>query len=228
MAHSAYPSTGELAAFLVSLGLIDMMQAATLPLQTFLDASIQAWEEQTGWHPFVKDSADVARRFDPPGPNRRGGAWSSRGGRWLLDLRAGLISVTSIVSGYSASPTNPQAGTALVAEEDYWLLPDEAPLEGKPYTEVEFGSAIWGGARSIRIVGRWGYTADIPGHIWQAILECGALMAQPGIVAQNVGGLLEWTEEAHERYGEDPFGQFRKRWEMTLQTAVQLYQRRVL
>lgn len=229
MAYTTVPQAGDLAAYLIGLGLIDITQAATLPLSVFCESASAAWEERTGWHPFVRDSVDVARRFDPPGPNNpRGGIWSARGGRAVLDLRAGLLSVTSIVTGYSATSTNPQAGTVQLAEDDYWLLPEEAPLSGHPYTEIEFATSRWGGPRSIRILGKWGYTANITGHVWQTLLESAALMAMSGIVGQNAGGLIEWTEEAHERYGENPFGHFEKRWRMSVEQAVQLYQRRVL
>jgi hypothetical protein len=228
MSHSAYPTSTELSSYLVGTGLVSSTVAATLSLTDKAAAASSGWEEATGWHPFIKDSSDVARRFDPPGPNRGHGIWWPRGGKWVLTLPAGLLTVTSIVTGYSASSTNPQAGTAQVVEDDYWLLPDDAPLKNRPYTQVEFATCQWGEARSIRITGKWGYCETIPEDAWQAILQYGALLAAPDLAGQLTGGLLEWTEEAHERYAEKPLAHWIDQWQKTFDRAVARYQRIVL
>jgi hypothetical protein len=224
--YMAYPSSANLQSYLNALGLLTTTQVAALNLADRIAAATDAWEEETGWKPFLKDSSDVARVFTPPGPNRKPGL-TGRGGGTLLDLDCGLLTVTSIVTGYSASPTSPQAGTTAVAEDDYWLLPEGAPLRNRPYTQVEFAVSIWGVARSVRIVGKWGYCSTIPDDVFQAILRQGALQTADELVALRTGGMVEWSEEASEKYGDNPLGKYLDRWQSDWDKAV-LKHRRVV
>jgi hypothetical protein len=225
--YTAYPSASNLQSYLNSLGLLTTAQVAALNLTDRIAAATDAWEEETGWHPFIKDTSDVSRQFTPPGPNRKPGL-TGRGGGYVLDLDCGLLTVTSIVTGYSASPTSPSAGTTEVAEDDYWLLPEGAPLENRPYTQVEFAASIWGQARSIRITGKWGFCSTLPDDAFQAILRMGALQTADELVALRTGGMIEWEEEARERYGENPLGKYLERWQSDWDRAVMRYRRIVV
>jgi hypothetical protein len=231
MSHTVLPGSADLSSYITGLNLFDSGELAAVLARIGLAdkaaAAAAAWQEQTGWYPFIKDTSDVSRRFDPPGPNsHHGGVWALRGGKWVLDLRAGLLVVTSIVTGYSASTTNPQAGTAQVAEDDYWLLPEEAPLQNRPYTQVEFAAARWGDPRSVRITGRWGFCSIVPEDAWQAVLQYGALLAASDLQTNLTLGMLEYTEAVvTERYGPTPLAKLVERWQDVWDQAVGRYVR---
>lgn len=233
MAHSAFPTASDLSTYVSGLNLFDSSElAAVLARLNLTDkaaAAAQAFQEQAGWFPFITDGSDVSRRFDPPGPNSgHGGIWDVRGGKWVLNLRAGLSGTPApvIVMGYSASSTNPQAGTTLVAEDDYWLLPEEAPLMSKPYTHVEFAVSMWGAPRSIRVTGRFGYGANVPEDAWQAVLQYGASMAWPDLAVNLSLGLLSYTEAGvTETSGPKALADYNEQWQANFQRAVNRYQR---
>lgn len=191
MPHTAYPTGTEIGAYISSLGLLagtDLTAfLAALDLTSMADAAAAAWERDTGWTPFLKDTVAVSRRFDAPGPNRRG---LTRGGGNRLDFEAGLLELTAIVSGYA----NDDAGDAAVLEDDYYLWPPNAPVEGRPWTMMDLNFAGWGRPQSLRITGYWGYAATIPADAWQAILRQAAMLAYTQLTAAMSGGVKSWSE----------------------------------
>src|SRR5216117_4162110 len=93
----AYPGPADVELLIRSLGLFDDDALATalglIDLDTLAAAASRQWEEETGWIPFLADSEDVTRRYDPQGPNWR--PWI-QGGGYPLDLGVGLVSLTSL------------------------------------------------------------------------------------------------------------------------------------
>jgi hypothetical protein len=230
MAHSAYPQLSDLTTYLNGIGLVrgdGSSLSAVLPLQTFLDSAVAAWERRTGYQPFLAGAAS-ARQLDPPGPNR--GSLPAltglnRGGGTRLSLDGGLAAEpTSVVVGFTS--TDP--GTTLTPDTQYWLGPYNALAKGNPYTWLEFISPQWGAAKSVKITGQWGYSTTVPDDAWEGIMAYASWLAWPGIVGQLTGGLVEWTEQATERYGPSPFKHFRDYWEGSLDRIVSRYQRIVL
>lgn len=202
MPRAEYPNGNDLSGLLTSLNLFDATELATFLVDMDLDTLVQAaatqFEMESGWIPFLGDSSDVTRYFDPAGPNQR--LPGSRGGSYLLSLNAGLLTVTSFHAGFSGS----SVGTALVSEDDYRLRPLNAVVENRPYTEIELLSGwTWGLGRSLRIIGRWGYGVMIPDDVWLAILHQAGNLALPILRERLTGGLVEWKEaDAMERYGD--------------------------
>jgi hypothetical protein len=226
MPHTAYPIVADLDSYLRALGILSDADLAAflanVDLEGLIEAAVDAWEMDTGWIPFLRDSTPVSRRFDPPGPNRR---TVSRGGHNRLDLAAGLLEVTAFVTGYSST----DAGTAAVLEDDYWLWPANAAIENRPWTLVEFAASSWGGPQSIQITGYWGYSATIPGDAWQAILRQAGLLAYSEITLQLTGGMVGWSEaDVKEEYDLSPLELHRKAWQEQWDRAVNRYRRAYL
>lgn len=226
MPHVAYPTAAQIEGFIASLGILssDDLTAllVNLDLAAIAEAAQSAWEADTGWRPFLRDASPVSRRFDPPGPNR---TWWLRGGAHRLELGAGLLEATAFVTGYSAS----DAGDAVTVEDDYWLLPVNAAIEGLPYTTIDFLPAAWGMPQSVRITGYWGYSATIPADAWAAILRQGALLAYSEITLQRTGGMVGWSEaDVKEQYDLTPLEKHREAWQNQWERAVSRYRRVVL
>jgi 8-oxo-dGTP pyrophosphatase MutT (NUDIX family) len=228
MAKTLYPSAAELEAYVVSTGLVSADDVGDVDFQSAAEAAVREWEEQTGWLPFLAAAANTSRRYDPPGPNRSGGFTGTlRGGASRLWLGAGIVSSTTptIVTGYT--PT--VAGTTLTHEDDFWMGPENADLKGKPWQFVEFSGSQFGGPRSIRITGRFGYSATLGDEVWEAVRLQGALLIAPEIEGIITGGMIEAEEaDIRERYGNDPLATFTARWEKRIAAVVNRYKRLVM
>lgn len=203
-------------------------QTTTLALAAkAVGAAILDFESRTGWEPFLSTGADTTRYFDPPGkdPGLR-----STGGR-ILDVNAGLLSVTTLTTGITFTST----GTALVAEQDFILGRYNAAAEGYPYDYVEFRSSFWlerfaipvgRGPKSISIAGRWGYCSSIPDDAYTAILFKSAMfLAQTGIMAGTLVGAV--TEKHTPDFGEHyaSVGGGMSFWESTYADVARGYRR---
>lgn len=223
MPHTAYPTGTEVGAFIESLGILTGEELAALSTGTTLadlaEAARDAWEADTGWRPFLKDVADVSRRFDPPGPNRRG---LTRGGANLLTLEAGLLDVTTIVTGYA----NTDAGNAVLVEDDYFLGPANAGVDGRPYTAIDLLRAGWGAPQSLRITGKWGYSSVIPADAWEAIKRQAASQGFSEVLMQLTGGMVNWHEaDIVEQYDVKFLVGQQEAWERQWMRAVNRYRR---
>lgn len=226
MPHTAYPTAAQINAYLLALGLFEADDLAALTdavdLASIAEAVQAAWEADTGWKPFLRDSSDVSRRIDPPGPNRRG---LSRGAEQRLELESGLLAVTSFVSGYSAT----DGGSALTLEEDYYLYPANAGLDMRPWTAIDFPGYQWGLPQSLRITGRWGYAAQIPADAWQAMLRQGALLLISELSLNATGGVEAWTwADRQERFDTKAWEGYAERWQSQWRQAVRRYARAYL
>lgn len=224
--HLAYPDGSDLAAYLISIGILSAAQVAALDLDGRMLAAVAQWERRTGFIPFLAAAAST-RRFDPPGPNRRTGRIGlTRGGDARLDFLGGLVGEpTSVIVGFS----NHSAGETLTADDHYWLLPVNSVALGRPYLEIEFISGQWGAARSVSILGRWGYDTTVPDDVWDALLAYGAWLALPDLIFFLTGGVVSWTEAGvTEQYGPKPLAGLIDSWKTALDGILGSYQRIVL
>jgi len=191
---AAYPGENDLTDFLTKAGF-------TIPsgfdLATPVLAAIDAWEEDTGFHPFL--SADYTFYFDPRGvPGGRGyAAWQH--GVHILDVRAqirtGILSLTELRTGLTADDTT---GNLLTAGEDYWLWPRNAAQEGRPYQGIEFRLRPYGEANSLKVIGTFGFAVNLKQLWWNAILRRAAMEVWPELQYSTTQGgsrLKEGDEE---------------------------------
>lgn len=117
--------------------------------------SIKEWERRTGWIPFKKQSTDTTREYERTDPYGK------------LDLKAGLLSVTSVTVGTRT----------YIQNEDYKLLRLNSAQNEYPFDGIYFKypinayntRPIWG--TEIVITGKWGFSEDIPADVWKAILR---------------------------------------------------------
>jgi len=178
----AYPTATELKNLLLGAGLITDPNATPdsyFDYSGAVDAAVADWENRCGYVPFVKDSSDVTRYFDPPQ------------GRRLL-LGAGLMTLTSVTSN----------GAALTENTDFWLLPANGAAESLPYDEIEFSARQAGLPRSIVIVGKWGRVTSVPADVKRGVLcKAASLLAGEILLGASQGGLAMWKEgDVEQRY----------------------------
>lgn len=150
--------------------------------QSYIDGIVADVEDRTGYNPFLADSDESFRLFFPPDP---------RSGRTLLDLKGGVISVSSVVVDYY--PDNPSSGTELIAGTEYNLLPQGNADHGKPYNQILFGrngpdfQGYYGYGQSydfryfssnpsIKVTGVWGFGLNVPADLWNAVRDLAAAM----------------------------------------------------
>jgi len=217
MGKAAYPTPAELETSLLAAGLsqelIDLLDLTTAAL-----AGRQTFEGLTGRRMLATTQT---REYDPCRVSPRG----------VLDLRADLVTATSVTYGTQAFTV----GT------DVRMAPLNAADDGRPYGWLEFGA--WRFYRFsygyplptlITVVGSWGYGATIPENAWMAMLYEAALSLFPQITMFIAGGMVGWSEaDMSEQYGQDPFGFYRRNLQMVLGSVdvpgvVNIYRRPVM
>ena len=151
----SYPSSSDVSTFLTSIG----VSVGSYDCAGALASAIAEWEFRTGWEPFARDSADRTEFFDPPD-------YGSFGIR--LFLRRGLLSLTSLTIGCELNGTG---GDALTSGVDYVLLPYYGGVDGKPYTSIEFVNQPLGRQRSVKIIGKFGYTNSANAEVSGVIIQ---------------------------------------------------------
>lgn len=151
-----------------------------------LDGAVTAWQEATGYTPFLSEPEVSTLRFDAPGPAQphggagfygnagfslesalSGGGAVTGGGR-RLNLEGGIVGLPQTVM---------LGGVELQAWRHYVPFPDNADAQGKPFTFLEFLRPIWSPPRGVLVTALWGYCAPpplgrgLPGGAWSAILN---------------------------------------------------------
>lgn len=185
---TAYPTADEVADRLEAMGITVPSDAI---LNAILNASITAWENATGYHPFLNAEETVSTRYFPV-CNR------------LIDFKGGIIAVpTSLTAGgyYNESGVY-SGGTVQVVRRDFLLKPDNALAEGKPYNYCLIpGWYDTEKSPDVAIVAPFGYCSALPADVWEAILEEAVLRAaslDPVNVGSTMGvesvkqGPVEW------------------------------------
>lgn len=176
MSHSSAPTDSDVQTFVTKAG---VALPAGFAFDGLAAAAVAEFQRRTGQVPFILDSVDVARYYDPPGAR-------SSSDRTVLELDAGLLTCVSVSVGVSADDPS---GQPLDLQRQLRLCPLNAPALGQPYTWIEFPFPLFGAPSSVKIVGRWGYSSTWPDDAWQAVLRLGAWMAaqdvQQGIATRG-------------------------------------------
>lgn len=182
---NAYPTAESIEAKLKSMAFWPADSETTKVALARNQAAIGAaaasaeWETITGWKPFLSTSATpVERVYD--GSDHCG----------EIDLRAGLLSLTSVTIGETA-----QVITG--ASRNVWLYPANAAADGEPYTKLRFGvyggMGWYGSPNQITVIGRWGYCTTLPGDVYEQILGHGALITLIG--SENAGDVSSISQD---------------------------------
>jgi len=165
----AYPTSTDLQALLdgagVSYGSTDLTGA--------IQSATEEFERRTGWIPFGTDVVDRTLWFDPP-------AWGSFG--CVLSLRYGLQSLTSLTVGIA---TDGSGGTVLTQGVDFRLAPYDGGQDKKPYTKIEFINLPYGTPKSIKVIGKFGYTSTLKADVKNAILGYAASQVMQDLVGST-------------------------------------------
>lgn len=163
----AAPTVTDLAAFLVACDIIASVPESGTEQYTILTralaVSVQRFSEETGWDPFESESQ--TRKFTLANGN-------------LLILDQGLLEVTELLIGT----------TAYVEDEDFWLLPANAILDGKCATMIEFNFNVTTARNGLTIEGNWGRMSAYGNAEKDAILAGAAIIA--GANLQGISGVF--------------------------------------
>jgi hypothetical protein len=145
---STYPTASDLAAFLTDAG---VTSTSTQRTQAIAEA-ISQWEQMTVT-PFLAEAADSTRYYD-------------QGGGVTLELPP-YVSITSVATGttYDQSTGAEIAGVAAVRNVTYFAS-DDAPIRSLRFTRCQRS-----GTRSVKVVGKRGYTTTLSDEVWTAILK---------------------------------------------------------
>jgi hypothetical protein len=152
----AYPTVAQITEFLEAQGL-----TAPADLDEFLASVIKEWELRTGYIPFLGEASETEWKFDVPVASD------------IVDFKGGFWAISEVLTGvYGTS-----VGTESVLNTGHLLLPNNAVLEGKPYTGMKLISGPMAGwtrgqsdFQSIVVTGKRGWPA-IPDDVFQAIKE---------------------------------------------------------
>lgn len=231
MALQGWPTSADLCAspeFKQLCGSLSIDDQEGLAEQA-IAAVITEWQRRTGFYPFLVardgsgNDVDTSRTFDPPGPQRGPvgpGAFfgiANVGGSRRLMVQGGFLSITTLTTGVTPTST----GTVLTANRDYWIRPQNADAQGKPFTYVEFAGTQYGNPSSIVIVGKWGFTNAIDGTVFRAILRGAAAESADAGVLARFGGLKGFEEASvKESYSENPHGDLIVRLATSFEKAV--------
>jgi hypothetical protein len=198
VARSAYPIASDLTAYLAAGGLtLDATQVGIAVL-----AGIEAFQRDAGRHMLAgKTVANVvvaAQTRTFPLPTDPYG---------YVDFKADLAAAPSLVA------YQPYGGTEepWTVSEHYILLPQNALLDGRPYTGMQSRAMGWRTGSGwdygavIEVTGPWGYGTGIPEDAWQAMLYGGVLhlidmhvISEQGLSSVSAAG---WSHEGHSESG---------------------------
>lgn len=205
----AAPTTTDLQNLLNATGLpSSAITALSGQLAGAINASIEAFQRETGRFPFIAETDDSTRLFDPPGDSSSSSTSPMRmGGEKILELPFPYRSITSISTGLSPSNSD---GKLLTPDVDYFLKPNGYDLKGKAIEWVEFRMTVLGGSNSVEIVGKAGSYTDWPADAFQAVLSMAAASLAPLLMTQVSGGYESWEEaDVKEKVGAGQFETFR-------------------
>lgn len=191
-----YPTELDLQAFLVSAGVVS---SAPSGVASYVEGAIAEWERCTGYKPFLGESSDSSDYFNGPYPSKH------------LDLCGGYVSITSLAIGITATD---DTGTVQTANQDWF--PEH---QGEAITGIEFTGLV-SGLRSIKIVGKKGYSATLPADAYQAILQKAAADAFPYLTQGGDAKRIKQGPVEYE-FNESQIGLWQKGFDM----AVRRYRR---
>lgn len=157
--YTDYPTTEDIEVLMKSVGAwpsdTTAQAFATEQASICVAGSIKEWERRTGWIPFKKQSTDTTREYTQTDPYG------------YLDLKAGILSVTSVVVGTETYTVN----------DDFKLMRLNSAQAEYPFDGIRFRNPInayntypvW--ETEIEVTGKWGFSEEIPADAWKAILR---------------------------------------------------------
>jgi hypothetical protein len=198
VAKSSYPVAADLTAF---LGLGSLSLDATQVGNAVL-AGIESFQRDVGRHMLagktVANGVVAAYQRTFPLPTDPYG---------YVDFGADLAAAPTLVA------YQPYGGTeeTWTVSEHYILLPQNALVDGRPYTGMQSRAMGWRTGSGwdygavIEVTGPWGYGTGIPEDAWQAMLIGGVLelfdmhvISAQGLSSSSTGG---WSHEGHSESG---------------------------
>ena len=212
MPHPAFPVDADISAFVTTAG-VELPAGFSF---AGYGASVQEeWQRRTGREPFLKDATDVTRYYDPPRMSNKDRRYSS------LELDNGLLSCTSVAIGVHVVD-NPD-GTLLTLNEDYRLMPLNAPVTSKPYEWIEFFFRVRGLPGSIKVIGQWGYCTSIPEDAWQGMLALGGAQACRAILQGLMATPAKIKSASGAEIQQDSFEDLGAAWEKQANRVIARY-----
>lgn len=218
---ASYPAGSDIAALLESAGLepsnaADLDGAADLGRDTF--------EKVAG-----RKMLAAALDGDGNGQTRR----------YTPDWRNGGVMEVDDIAAFLGLTYHPYGGTPVILtrEEDFELLPDNAPEKGQPYTRIQFYRTAWFGhplsgggthtnARSLRIEAQFGYFTALPASVWGAMCMLGAYsLVDPTRQTQTKGVLSRKALDYSIEYGEMTVKALTDGWKARGERLAAQYQR---
>lgn len=204
MPHPSWPNAGDLRKFLGTTGAdADTLAALDCALGDAA-AAAQARIERATDVRFVADANASVRYYAAPQNTN------------VLQIHE-CISVTSVVY----QPVGSTAQT-LTLNDDYFLQPDNYAALGEPIMAIVFPGRRWSSPltgpllRAIQVTARWGRGTTLPGDVWMAALQSGALWLWSNYQMAFTGGLESYKEaDVSEEYGNSassPWAQAVTRW----------------
>lgn len=202
----AWPTSTDLLNFLKASRLVattPTVWQALLDLDTALASAIEQFETGTHYLPFLADTVATARKFTPEG-------------LCLLDLDGGAIEVTAVALD----------GTALILDTDFFLMPANALVQGKPYTSIEFDEPLFGKRNSLVVTAKWGFAAVLPAKAKTTVLAGAATILSPQIASGMAAGLIRFTQgDETKEWGSQPLGGITMGWQSQFETGITFYKR---
>jgi hypothetical protein len=151
---AAFPTGAELVTFMANLGItIDSTRGGIL-----VTSALQAFEDATGWHPFLAGAATTYYVEAMPQA-------SCDGYRHDLELNPVLKATTPVVSWV------PDVGdeVTLTDRTDYHFMPLSAGLDLNPF--VILRTKEWKGQGRLKIVAKVGFTSVVPQSAYDAVMQ---------------------------------------------------------
>ena len=159
------PTTGDLNQFLTDEATFTVKDVDRL--EFYLADAYEELQRWSGIRPF--EAVVQTRKFEMA----RGGGIGYRATPMNPDRI--LRFDTPIVGDHSKQvPTITRGTTLLVADDDYWLRPNNAPLRGLPYTWAEFAGATQPAHKGVTVLAAFGYSESMPPAAWGAVLRFAA------------------------------------------------------
>jgi hypothetical protein len=202
----AWPTSDDLLDFLKAARLVATTPTAwqeLLDVDTALESAIEEFEARVGYRPFLAGEDATARKFTPEGLS-------------ILDLDGGATSVETVALD----------GETLEEDKDYWLMPANAPAEGKPFTYIEFDEPLFGKRNSLVITALWGYAAAVPAKAKTTVLAGAAGLLSPQLASGIANGLIRLTQgDQTEEWGSKPLESITAGWQSQFEGGVKHYKR---
>jgi hypothetical protein len=149
----SYPTAANLVSYLAEMGV-------TVPSGTAggrIAAVVSEFERQTGWVPFVGVATPEARIYDAP---------FGIAGVFSLHLEGGIYDIT----GLTVEFLDYQGNWTVQPAADY-VLRSWVPVAGSPVVIIGLKRLPVPRYQSVRVTGRWGYHANCPADVFQAMLD---------------------------------------------------------